>query len=96
MHALVLVLSDFYGATPLHAAGCSEYLLIALGLGLVFLVLNLHLVWHVKERPCKNLSDEAEGFIPSKLPACSSCLSLRFMHAMHVQSLFARPQAPFQ
>lgn len=45
--------------------GCYEYLFIALGLGLLFMVSNLHLCWHVKERPTKDLVDEAEGFVPS-------------------------------
>ena len=46
-------------------SGCYEYFFIALGLGLVFMASDLHLCWHIKERPCKNLTDEAEGFVPS-------------------------------
>ncbi|CAK9095326.1 Putative sulfoquinovose importer, partial [Durusdinium trenchii] len=45
--------------------GCYEYFFIALILGFVFLLSNLNLVWQVKERPAKTLTDEAEGFVPS-------------------------------
>ncbi|CAJ1336216.1 unnamed protein product [Effrenium voratum] len=45
--------------------GCYGYLFLALCLGGMFTASNLFLCHHVKERPCANLTDEAEGFVPS-------------------------------